>query len=113
MDCKDAIDELKDTQADLDKQRFDNLKQEYEDIIDEVEHFSNTIQAYIDLTEEENHVVATTYYSELIRYENQELNTLIKEREQLNTELANAIAKGRIKKNSEAFDEMKASIDKV
>ena len=113
LDCLDAIDELKDTQADLDKQRFDNLKQEYEAVLDEIEHSSNTIQAFIDLTEEENHVVATTYYSDLIRYENQELNTLIKEREQLNMELANAIAKGRIKKDSEDYDDMRASINKV
>lgn len=113
LDCLDAVDELKDTQADLDKQRFDNLKQEYEDIIDGFEHLSNVVQKFIDLTEEENHVVATEYYSELIKYENNQLDTLIKEREQLNIELESAVAKGRIKVNSEEFDDMKASIDAV
>ena len=113
LDCQDAIDELKDTQADLDKQRFDNLKQEYEDIIDGFEHLSNVVQKFIDLTEEENHVVATEYYSELIKYENNQLNSLLKEREQLNIELESAIASGRIKVNSEEYDDMRASIDAV
>ena len=113
LDCLDAVDDLKDTQADLDKQRFDNLQTQFEDLIQEIESAKDMLNAFIDLTEEEGHLVAAEYYTALIRRENQELAKLTKEREALNEELVNAISKGRIQIGSEDFYAMQQAIDDV
>ena len=113
LDCLDAVDELYDTQADLDRQKFDNLVQQYEDIIAAIEHANNVVQSFIDITEESGHLVAAEYYAEMIKYENTTLSDLIEERDKLNEELAYAVSQARIEVGSEEFNAMQQQIDEV
>lgn len=113
LDCLDAVDELYDTQADLDRQKFDNLVQQYEDIIAAIEHCNNVVQSFIDITEESGHLVAAEYYAEMIKYENTTLSDLIEERDKLNEELAYAVSQARIEVGSEEFNAMQQQIDEV
>lgn len=113
LDVLDTIDDLKDTQAELDRQRFDNLQKQFEGLIQKIESAKTIIEDFIDLTEEEGHLVAAEYYTEMIKYENQELQKLVREREALTEELVNAVSKGRIEVGSEEFNDMQEAIDDV
>ena len=109
----DAIKDLKDRLAELARQKFDNVVQEYEDQLSAVEHEANVIDALINKTETSGHIVSSKYYDELIKRGNETKSLLEKEYTDLQNELATAMASGDIKYQSEEWYAMQSQINEV
>lgn len=113
LDCKDAIDELRETESELYKQRFDNIATEYDGILGIIEHEKNMLDEYINQTELHGYIVSTEYYKALKTNEQKTLDKLKKEKSSLLSSLNSAVKSGTIKKNSEAWVEMMSKINEV
>ena len=113
LDCKDAIDELKESVRDLYKQEFDNLTNQYDSIIDLLDHQRNMLEGYIDQTEAQGYISSAKYYTALIENEEGTLSRLNEERNQLIASMNNALNNGNIQKYSEAWYDMQSEINSV
>ena len=111
--CQDAIDELKEKEAALYKQRFDNVSAQYDGILQGYEHTEAMLNEYISQAEEKGHIVSKEYYDALIANEKQSIEELKKEQSALIKARDEAVASGKIDENSEAWFEMCAEIDGV
>ena len=115
LDCQDAIEELKETEAELYKQRFDNIKTQYEGALSVIEHEKNMLEEYINQSEAQAWLVSSKYYDALAKNERDNIAKLEKEKAALLSQLeANMTADGTpIAKGSEAWYEMVNAIDEV
>ena len=111
--CKDAILELKETESELYKQRFDNVASQYDGILGVIEHEKNMLEEYINQSEAQAWLVSANYYNALASNEKNNIAQLKKEKAAMLSELQNAMESGTIAKNSEAWFEMISAIDEV
>lgn len=109
-DCKTAMKELKETVKELYKTAFDNTVTKYEGKLAKFEHKANMINTRISKAESQGYADSTKYYTSLINNEKNNLSTLKTERNALQKKLNDAVKKGKIKKGSEAYNEMKQAI---
>ena len=65
LDCADAITDLKETEAELYKQRFDNVETKFSGVLGVIEHEKNILNEFIDRTETKGWLVSTEYYKAL------------------------------------------------
>ncbi len=103
LDCKDAIDELKETEASLYAQRFENVQTQYDAILQGYEHTESMLNEYISQAEEQGYIVSKKYYQALINNEKSNIAELKKEQADLITARDEAVASGTIKKQSEEW----------
>lgn len=96
LDCRDAVEELKETVQSLYEESFNNLVDEYDNMLSQIEHRRNILEGYIDQTESQGYIVSTKYYSELIKNEQANLNDLNEKRNALIASLNDAVANGDI-----------------
>lgn len=113
LDCKDAILELKETEAELYAQRFENLQTQYDGILQGYEHTETMLNEYISQAEEQGFMVSKKYYDALITNEKQNINALKQEQAELIAARDEAVASGKIAKYSEEWYSMCAEIDSV
>ncbi|HAU88356.1 MAG TPA: hypothetical protein DCW90_23635 [Lachnospiraceae bacterium] len=113
LDCKDAIDQLKETEAELYKTAFDNIGTEYDALITELDNRKSLIEEYINQFENKGYITTSKFYEQLIQEEQENISKLIEERDKLQVALDTAVNSGTIKEGSEAWYEMKNSIDEV
>ena len=113
LDCKDAIEELKEKEAELYKQRFENVSTQYEGILGVVEHEKNMLEEFMAQSEANAQLTSSKYYDALIKNEQTTISKLQSEKSALLSQLNTAVASGKIKKESEAWYEMVNSIDEV
>lgn len=113
LDCKDAIDQLKETEAELYKTAFDNISTEYDALITELDNRKSLIEEYINQFENKGYITTSKFYEQLIQEEQENISKLIEERDKLQVALDTAVNSGTIKEGSEAWYEMKNSIDEV
>ena len=113
LDCKDAIEELKETESSLFAQRFENIQTQYDGILQGYEHTEAMLNEYISQAEEQGYIVSKKYYNALIANEKSNIKELKKEQADLIAERDNAVAEGKIVKGSEAWYEQCAAIDEV
>ena len=113
LDCKDAILELKETESKLYAQRFENLQTQYDGILQGYEHTEAMLNEYISQAEEQGYIVSKKYYEALITNEKQNINALKQEQAELIAARDEAVASGKIMKNSEAWLEQCAAIDEI
>lgn len=111
LDCRDAVEELKETVQSLYEESFNNLVDEYDNMLSQIEHRRNILEGYIDQTESQGYIVSTKYYSELIKNEQANLNDLNEKRNALIASLNDAVANGNIKMYSQAWYEMQQEIN--
>ena len=111
LDCRDAVEELKETVQSLYEESFNNLVDEYDNMLSQIEHRRNILEGYIDQTESQGYIVSTKYYSELIKNEQANLNDLNEKRNALIASLNDAVANGDIKMYSQAWYEMQQEIN--
>lgn len=111
--CKDAILELKETEAELIAQRFQNLQTQYDGILQGYEHTETMLNEYISQAEEQGYIVSKKYYEALVTNEKQNINALKQEQAELIKTRDEAVASGKITKNSEAWLEQCATIDEI
>lgn len=113
LDCRDAIEELRETESELYEQAFEHISTMFDGIVGQLEHFRNMIEGYVDQTETAGYLVSQEYYSVLIDNEEQTLAKLNEERNQLVASLNDAVNSGAITKESEAWYSMMEEINSV
>ena len=113
LDCKDAIEELKETQAELYKTAFDNVATKYEGILGVIDHEKSMLDEYISQSETKGYITSANYYKAQISAEKKNIKELQNEKANLLTALQNGVNSGTIKQGSEAWYEMVNQIDEV
>ena len=113
IDCKDAIEELKETEASLYVQRVENVATQYEGILGVIEHEKNMLEEYISQSEAQAWLVSANYYNALANNEKDNIAQLKKEKTSMLSELQNAMESGTIAKGSESWYEMVNAVDEV
>lgn len=113
LDCKDAIEELKETQAELYKTAFDNVATKYEGILGVIDHEKSMLDEYISQSEAKGYITSANYYKAQITAEQKNIKELQNEKANLLTTLQNGVNSGTIKQGSEAWYEMVNQIDDV
>lgn len=113
LDCKDAIEELKETQAELYKTAFDNVATKYEGILGVIDHEKSMLDEYISQSEAKGYITSANYYKAQISAEKKNIKELQNEKTNLLTALQNGVNSGTIKQGSEAWYEMVNQIDDV
>ena len=113
LDCKDAIEELKEQEAELYAQRVENVSTKYDGILGVIEHEKNMLEEYISQSEANSQLVSAKYYNALVSNEKKNLKQLNKEKSDMLSELQAAMKSGTITKGSESWYEMVSSIDEV
>lgn len=93
--------------------RYDLTQSQFENQIAQIQHYSDTMQGFIDLTEEEGHLISELYYKQMIDAEEQIIDQLRDERNALINSLADAVAAGKIEQYSEEWYDMKQQINDV
>ena len=113
LDCRDAVEELKESVKGLYEESFNNLVKEYDNMLAQIEHRKNILEGYIEQTETQGYIVSTKYYAELIKNEQSNLEDLTSKRNILLASLNDAVANGNIKMYSESWYEMRQEINDV
>ena len=113
LDCRDAVEELKESVKGLYEESFNNLVKEYDNMLSQIEHRKNILEGYIEQTETQGYIVSTKYYAELIKNEQSNLEDLTSKRNSLLASLNDAVANGNIKMYSESWYEMRQEINDV
>lgn len=113
IDCQKAIEELKETQADLYKQSFDNVSTQYDGMLQVIEYRKSMLDEFLSQSEEKGLIESTNYYDALITQEKDNIKQLTAEKNALLSSLEDGMASGLIDKNSEAWYEMCNEIDDV
>lgn len=113
LDCKDAIEELKEKQAELYKTAFDNVATKYEGILGVIDHEKSILDEYINQSEAKGYITSANYYKAQISAEKKNIKELQNEKANLLTALQNGVNSGTIKQGSEAWYEMVNQIDDV
>lgn len=108
--CKDAIQDLNIQLSDLYKQKFDNIKSEFDSFVGLIQSQADLIDERINRTETQGYFVSKKYYDQLISYENEELQKLQEEYVRLKNARDEALNSGTIEKDSEAWNEMQSEI---
>lgn len=113
LDCEDAILELKETEASLYAQRFENIQTQYDSILQGYEHTEAMLNEYISQAEEQGYIVSKKYYNALIENEKSNIDELEREQADLIAARDEAVDSGKIIKGSEEWYNMCAEIDSV
>ena len=119
LECKDAIEELKEQEAELYVQRVENVATQYEGILGVIEHEKNMLDEYISQNEANAQLVSGNYYKALINNERDTIAELEKQKSNMLSKLQEAMnaadknGNPLIAKGSEAWYEMVSSIDEV
>lgn len=110
MKCSDAVLELKESLADLRKEKFDLISGDYNSQLALLKKEAALIDAHISRTEEDGLMVSTEYYSSLIENETENLKTLQANRDALKASLSEALEAGEIDLDSQAFRDMQEEL---
>lgn len=113
LDCRDAIDELRETEAELYKQRFENAEKQADGILEAIEFQKSMIEESITQTETKGYLVSSQYYEALIKNEQNTITELTKKRKDLIAALNEAVSSGKIEEGTEAWQEMCNTINSV
>lgn len=113
LKCTDAVEELKETEAELYAQRVEYAGKQFDGILGVIEHEKNMLDEYISQSEAKGYLVSDQYYNALKTNEQSNLDKLNEQKNAMLAELQTAMASGKIKQGSEAWYDMVASIDDV
>ncbi|WP_343209454.1 hypothetical protein [Anaerolentibacter hominis] len=113
---KSALEQLAELEKSIQaayKEYFDGIQELYSRKSDLNSAKQDRIQAEIDLAESKGMLVSASYYKTLSSQTKAERDRLVKEKEDLEAALMRGVADGSIKKNSEAWYEMRTEIINV
>lgn len=111
LDCSAAIDDLHESLAQLYKDKFDNIQGNYNNQLSLLGKQSDSLQRKIDKLEEQGYLQNANYYAQMQDVERQNIQTLTQELADLNRAFDEAMASGEIEEGSDAWYEMKISIE--
>lgn len=111
LDCSAAIDDLHESLAQLYKDKFDAIQESYSNKLTLMQKTSDALSKKIDKLEEQGYMQNANYYAQMQNIEQQNIQTLNKELTDLNRTFNDAMASGEIEEGSDAWYEMKISIE--
>lgn len=111
QDAKTAVQELGIELKGLAKSRFDNLKSQYEEQINQIAKTNDLLQKEADIIDTKGWFASTLLNNSFIEQEQKNLNKLKEERTTLVNALNSAIDSGKIEEYSEDWYDMQSSID--
>lgn len=113
IECKNAVNELKDSISELYQDKFDAVESDFDNQISLIEHVTNEYNNELDILEEHGYFAQAKYYNSLIAAENQTISKRKDELTQLRTLFEEAVSSGKIKEGSESWYDMKDAINSV
>ena len=111
--CKDAAEELRETEKELYAEKFDNIMTRYEGYLSLIEHEKSMLEEYISQSEAKGHVTSTSYYEALSRNEQESIKKLTAEKAELLAQLEENMASGAVAYKSEEWYRLVGEIDAV
>lgn len=111
--CKDAVQELKQSQAELYNDKFDLIMAQYEGRLSVYEHFGSMIDESISQSEAKGYITSTKYYDALIKNESKTQKELQTEKDKLLKQLQEGMATGAIKYGSQTWRDMTNDINDI
>lgn len=105
-DLTKQIEELRTEIASLAKQKFDNVSNEYDNVIKLIEDATDKLDAQVDLMEDRGYVAAKQYYESMMENTKQQSAELQKEKVALQDVLDQQVKLGNIKVGSDSWYEM-------
>ena len=111
--CKDTIDDLKEQERELNLQRLDNIISDYENRIDVLKDKATKRQNEIKLMQAQGRELSEKNYTDLIANAQNQVVELERERNTLEKELLNQVAKGTIKEGSDEWHKYRNSLEEV
>ena len=112
-DCDVSIRNLQKSVRDLASEQFNNIKNNFDNLLNHIEHQGSLLQESINQTEEKGYIVSTKYYNALISNENKNITQLTSKRNKLYDTLQQAIKSGDIQKGSNEWHQMVQEIESV
>lgn len=92
---------------------FNDITTRYDNLINRIEHKNNLLQESINQTQEKGYIVSTKYYDALISNEYNNISKLSSKRNELYSNLQQAIKSGNIQEGSEEWHKMVQEIEGV
>lgn len=111
--CNVEVRNLKKSIHDLASEQFNNIKNDFDNLLNHIEHQGSLLQESINQTEEKGYIVSTKYYNALISNENKNITQLTSKRNKLYNTLQQAIKSGDIQKSSNEWHQMVQEIESV
>ena len=103
LDCKKAIEELKETEASLYAQRVENASKKYEGVLGVIGHKKSMLEEYISQSEAQSWLVSARYYNALMKNEQSNIAQFKKQKASMLAEFETAMKSGTIEKYSEKW----------
>lgn len=113
LDCRDAIDDLHQSIAQLYLDNFNNTQKDFEHRLGEIEHGANMIEKDISMAEAKGYLESAQFYEALSGNTSARISTLNDELAGLNQKFEEAMASGEIEEGSDAWYQMKEAIASV
>ena len=113
LDCLDAIDELRESESKLYEQRFENVSTKYDGYLGVIQHEKDMLDEFVSQTETAGYITSSKYYDAMSANAKKQQEELKKQRDEMISELNNAVNSGAIEKYSESWYNMVNSIDDV
>ena len=113
IQAQDAVEDLYASIAQLAKQKFDNVANEFDGYISDIEHRVNYINNVLSNVETRNKIAGKSFYDALMEQERNNADQLKKELSSLAGALQDALSSGAIEYGSEEFNNMKSKIYSV
>lgn len=113
LDCLDAIDDLRESESKLYEQRFENVSTKYDGYLGVIQHEKDMLDEFVSQTETAGYVTSGKYYDAMSANAKKQQEELKKQRDEMISELNNAVNSGTIEKYSESWYSMVNSVDEV
>lgn len=113
LDCLDAIDELRESESKLYEQRFENVSTKYDGYLGVIQHEKDMLDEFVSQTETAGYITSGKYYDAMSANAKKQQEELKKQRDEMISELNNAVNSGTIEKYSESWYSMVNSVDEV
>lgn len=111
--CLDAIDDLRESESKLYEQRFENVSTKYDGYLGVIQHEKDMLDEFVSQTETAGYITSGKYYDAMSANAKKQQEELKKQRDEMISELNNAVNSGTIEKYSESWYSMVNSVDEV
>lgn len=111
--CLDTVEELKEQQIELSKQKLDNINTYYENRLERLESQAQAGQEGIDLKAASGKEITASDYTRILSATEKQLNLLYTQREALSKEFESLVSQGIIRQDTEAWREYTGQIEEL
>lgn len=103
LDCLDAIDDLRESESKLYEQRFENVSTKYDGYLGVIQHEKDMLDEFVSQTETAGYITSGKYYDAMSANAKKQQEELKKQRDEMISELNNAVNSGTIEKYTESW----------